>query len=64
MYNTINELKWLYIKFMKNPNTMWIYNVYINTSSQPMNVKFQCTKINHKNGINDSINYSKSKILY
>jgi hypothetical protein len=56
MYNTFNELKWLYIKFMKNPNTMWIYNVYINTSSQPMNVKFQCTKINHKNGINDSIN--------
>ena len=44
---------------MKNPNTMWIYNVYINTSSQPMNVKFQCTKINHRNGINDSINYSK-----
>ena len=49
---------------MKNPNTMWTYNVYINTRSQPMNVKFQCTKINHKNGINNSINYSKSKILY
>lgn len=29
-----------------------------------MNVKFQCTKINHKNGINNSINYSvKSSIL-
>ena len=29
-----------------------------------MNVKFQCTKINHKNGINDSINYSvKNSIL-